>query len=1582
VNPSDELRIAPLKTRSPVTNESTQSFLDMLGRARQVQTSQAGLKALGAEEPKGSTGILSRLFDERAGYLTAPWRAVMAFGADVAGFQDRNLERYNPIESAARAFAGQFAVTGGDIFKVQRDDNFATRLGKYAGALALDIGLDPVTYLGPVGAFNKVRLAEMAVSQSDDILKSALSVAAKNGVDEGKVVDGLFQRSRIYAAAKAEQRAGIVGANAPQSALASLGATGGIESVSTARKMAVAAQELGNLVGESLMVGGRGLLQKDLVPIVGSKAAAGELFQSLPQEIAGGFFLKRPLSGRPVARLGGGTGDVLPGSEALSRLRFRLSASGPARWMGKYLDGQSGPLLADVKRGLVRGREAGALQRDTIADYVNYKKMLNQRNVDFTNLSMKSHAIISGVGARKAVMPKVDAETFDSAFKRYFDNPNLTPTDADTDAVRQGFTAAQEMSALIRESYEEMVANGVPIGDLGNQYRNLIITDAERDRLLAQGVRGAGKATSTEYNPLVSRSAFTSFHPDPEIRALLGTDIPELPGGVFLSPKKANDIVEAKHGYRPFEEDPIKVAAKYTEFAARTIAARRFTQAGIDSGVLLKFPSESKAVVDSTQLASLLSALSDLNPTLGAKAQAISKAVRDQVQAVAGETRLKAVQDELAQARGEALRSYQEARAAVEAARVDMVAANRAVADASDMFANTYARMAEVADAGISSDGISALARATQNNRARLNNARRALDDLNAEIDRSREMVDLAQQIGDPNELAAFRAVRDQVEDAAQTKAAKVEKEFLSLEDAEAALDEARAFRSQYLTEATGEQLALFNQYEMALNRQRQAAQALEAARAARDDARMAHLAAEKNVSLAHARGIDVQVERYLTAATNLRVALRTLPPASQRTDLEKKYLRKLQEAVNEAKADLRKTVGYSKNYTGTNLAIKYADEVVRMADSLVNDEVRAALLIADSERLGALIEHYVRLEGDSERAMYLIGDLVEVYKNIRKVMTKEDLANLTDIQRRAFAADPSKLKKQTRRTAQAAEEIASEGGVRGVGKSRTGADAVLPRALEDTYAPNGVADLLEEFYSRTTDMSGWRQWLDSVFDPAFLVWKSSVTVGRGPAFVFLNTIGGMANNYLARVSAKSHKQAAAIIAGVNDTTNQLIKENPNQSFTALIPELSARLEKKFGHIKVNGMSLPELYMDFLQRGGHFTTDMFFQYEQLAKQGVNMTEPFQRTGRNVWQPEPGAEGAQKAVQFLGNVALSNPYMRFMSNLTQTSETFIRMSAFIEGWARYKNLDTAMNFSMMLHFDYSDLSQGERWVRRLVPFYVWTRRNIPLQMRMIALAPDQMGKLFKANANIEKAFGTDEQDKWLDQFLPDYITDSGGFLLKYKFGGNHLALWPRLPMQDLEKSFRTYDVFGVPFPFVPSRREMISQLGPTVKSPIELLTNRNFEMGYEYDDMGEAVRAQLKALFPQYNLGRRLTSGLGAPWDEDRRVSNLYQVLIGAPYSMGTFNERALRGGMYRRSVEVSQALREAAEEANVDVTWLREEIRNGTPLPILRAKIQAGHGDPARLERARAARQKPKSPSQYLSTVRALEQGRSPYLGY
>lgn len=300
--------------------------------------------------------------------------------------------------------------------------------------------------------------------------------------------------------------------------------------------------------------------------------------------------------------------------------------------------------------------------------------------------------------------------------------------------------------------------------------------------------------------------------------------------------------------------------------------------------------------------------------------------------------------------------------------------------------------------------------------------------------------------------------------------------------------------------------------------------------------------------------------------------------------------------------------------------------------------------------------------------------------------------------------------------------------------------------------------------------------------------------------------------------------------------------------------------------------------------------------------------------------------------------------------------FLRFAAFIEGYERYGSRWAGEDLATMLHFDYQDLSDAERSIKRLVPFYTWTRNNVPLQLRALVTQQDKLRKIIIANENIKDAFGVNEDQSWLDQVLPDYVDINGGFATAFTFGGNHLALSPKTPLQDLDQFLQTNYIFGIPVPMVRAST-VAGALGPGV-APLEFIAGRSFDTGQTFDTPQERLNWGLRTLVPYYGTAQRIAEAATVPLtlagvdlsgvpiiDQQKGMASLFNFLAGSPYGVRTLTERDIAYGLRAQSENLNAQLARLAAQANVDLEWLRKEIRKGTSLSTLRIKIAMGEGN-------------------------------------
>jgi hypothetical protein len=143
-------------------------------------------------------------------------------------------------------------------------------------------------------------------------------------------------------------------------------------------------------------------------------------------------------------------------------------------------------------------------------------------------------------------------------------------------------------------------------------------------------------------------------------------------------------------------------------------------------------------------------------------------------------------------------------------------------------------------------------------------------------------------------------------------------------------------------------------------------------------------------------------------------------------------------------------------------------------------------------------------------------------------------------------------------------------------------------------------------------------------------------------------------------------------------------------------------------------------------------------------------------------------------------------------------------------------DDALARIAKTQFDYDELTGFERkWMRRFFPFYTWTRKNVPYQLKQLGAHPEKYNRLLSAKRNLE--LGTEEEG-----VVPDYFLNPFGVRLPFGFRGATVYSAPDIPFQDL---FR-YDPFqqkegqGWKYGIKQTAQNLLSMSSPVIKAPLE------------------------------------------------------------------------------------------------------------------------------------------------------------------
>jgi hypothetical protein len=188
-------------------------------------------------------------------------------------------------------------------------------------------------------------------------------------------------------------------------------------------------------------------------------------------------------------------------------------------------------------------------------------------------------------------------------------------------------------------------------------------------------------------------------------------------------------------------------------------------------------------------------------------------------------------------------------------------------------------------------------------------------------------------------------------------------------------------------------------------------------------------------------------------------------------------------------------------------------------------------------------------------------------------------------------------------------------------------------------------------------------------------------------------------------------------------------------------------------------------------------------------------------------------------------------LRTIGRARDNVEDIFRLASFKGGLDRGLKPAHAQQRAAKNHFDYGDLSNSERKVlRRVMPFYTFSSRNIPLQMKSLVTRPGKFANYQKVREELGKAFGFEEG--W-EAKLPAVEQRAAPLPVKWKGKEFQFSLGPSgLPLTDLNE----FPVHLLEDPLNPESYNAVvdewttralSMVSPVFKTPLELHENISF-----------------------------------------------------------------------------------------------------------------------------------------------------------
>jgi hypothetical protein len=669
---------------------------------------------------------------------------------------------------------------------------------------------------------------------------------------------------------------------------------------------------------------------------------------------------------------------------------------------------------------------------------------------------------------------------------------------------------------------------------------------------------------------------------------------------------------------------------------------------------------------------------------------------------------------------------------------------------------------------------------------------------------------------------------------------------------------------------------------------------------------------------------------------------------------------------------------------------VRKGEQYITTIDNIIN-RLNESLATGNVKELDKIDEVITKLAADKQTINLLLSNIQDVNPESIKVV-----GNLVKTLKSALATGESagiKLSKKAkeslfsknglisaRQTGGNIDELVA-GGLKPIGYDT---DVLIPKGLSNLHADETVKDAVEKYFKTETGVINQKQWFKNVYQPAYVLFKTYATVGRPGGYHFRNLHGMWWNNYLGDVSAKDHGLSAKVLFQVKKSQDEAqkavdnIRSNKSSGLSGDADKLAkdiVTLSKargsdvadfeinqladyltldKLSKIKIGNYSAAEIFTA-AKDNSVFRGNRTLEYlrDQAQLEGRELSQALADPNYvNLFAGKTKEEltRVQKALNKAANWSLINK----SGEVADISENYGRLAAFISGSRRFGLEDqgnAASLFTKALQFDYRDLSDFERNVmKNILPFYVWSRRNIPLQFFSLLNQPGKFNKLGFATDELQNQFGAEGDENTLNNLVPDFMKERMGFVTRYGGEGGPISIAGpgfESPAFDINR-------------FLPIgegaigevRKEVVSASNPLAKAFVESMIDIDTFTGQKFPEEGVPLLGDNRLIVDSksYNLLKDLIPPLGTisrlavPGEADRRLSNFLSTFLGAPVSTQTIKQSTAE--LRTREDRLVTKIEQTAQSLGVDKAWLREMLRNNYTSTDIQEMIRMGYGRP------------------------------------
>lgn len=392
-----------------------------------------------------------------------------------------------------------------------------------------------------------------------------------------------------------------------------------------------------------------------------------------------------------------------------------------------------------------------------------------------------------------------------------------------------------------------------------------------------------------------------------------------------------------------------------------------------------------------------------------------------------------------------------------------------------------------------------------------------------------------------------------------------------------------------------------------------------------------------------------------------------------------------------------------------------------------------------------------------------------------------------------------------------------------------------LARHLKDIMEPFTNSDTASKVFRLYDSMLGW--------------WKGMATIPN-PGFHLRNVMGNVFNNYLAGVRSLKPYQLALralreedhrldefydfIRTSVGDFDLSPVPLGVSLDTPGVnVPPLRFQISRVFNEPRfreaLTGGDGPKIKINI--DGTDYNINLAGVKLLARMHGV--------TGRGMIGSDISGElervlrqlRSQRSFADINPLSRENVMFRSMESMGQNVEDHARLAHFIDRLQKGDSIEEAAMSVKKYLFDYTQLTPFEKNVlKRFIPFYAWTRFNLPLQFLELVKQPKYatvMGKFQNFMESLSEETTGVEMEK---EDMPRYLRDLYAVRLPFQVGreDRDVMLGVDLPIRDLN-SIRPSEWFSMMTPFL------------TV--PFEQAANRNVYFGRDIESYeGQTIRA--------------------------------------------------------------------------------------------------------------------------------------------